>query len=160
MFGPLWTFVYLVATKATHPADDPDSRMGAKFPLPTVASVVLILALQASVWYLWVDMAQTSIQTPLNQLLVTRSLRANHVLNTSLQPVSLAQELLCKCAPLCSASCNKCGVTTVAASVNKEIADLSTQHTTSSGNVTSLIVTKPCDLISYLAGLQQVPALS
>ena len=69
--------------------------------VPIVASLTLILALQAGVCYLWVDMAEKSIETPLNQLLLTRSLRANHVLNTTLQPVSLAQELLCKCAPLC-----------------------------------------------------------
>ena len=71
--------------------------------LPTIASAALLLAVQASVWYLWVDMAQTSIEAPLNQLLLTRSLRANHVLNTTLQPVSFVQELLCKCAPLCAA---------------------------------------------------------
>ena len=76
--------------------------MGAKVILLSVAGVTLILALQATVWYLWVDMAEKSIEAPLNQLLLTRSLRANHVLNTTLQPVSLAQELLCKCAPLCA----------------------------------------------------------
>ena len=74
--------------------------MGARVILLSVAGVTLILALQATVWYLWVDMAEKSIETPLNQLLLTRSLRANHVLNTTLQPVSLAQELLCKCAPV------------------------------------------------------------
>lgn len=132
-------------------------EMGTKVLLPTIASVGLILALQASVWYLWVDMAQRSIETPLNQLLLTRGLRANHVLNTTLQPVSFAQELLCKCAPLCCAPrrSNKCVLPSVAASVNNEVPDLSTQYL-ASGNVTSLIVTKPCDLISYIAGLQQV----
>ena len=135
--------------------------MDARVLLPTVASVALILAVQASVWWLWIDMAEKSIEAPLNQLLLTRSLRANHVLNNTLQPVSLTQELLRKCAPVCAVtSCKKCGVTTVAASVNDEVADFSTQHTTSSGNVTSLIVTKPCDLISYMAGLQQVPTLA
>ena len=45
----------------------------------------------------------------------------------------------------------------VAASVNNEITDLSTPYVyTAAGNVTSLIVTKPCDLVSYIAGLQQV----
>ena len=70
--------------------------------VPIVASLTLILALQAGVCYLWVDMAEKSIETPLNQLLLTRSLRANHVLNTTLQPVSLTQEFLRKCAPLCA----------------------------------------------------------
>ena len=76
--------------------------MDAKALLPIVASVALMLALQAGVWYLWVDMAQKSIETPLKQLLLTRSLRANHVLNNTLQPVSLTQEFLRKCAPVCA----------------------------------------------------------
>ena len=131
--------------------------MGTKVLLPAVASVAVFLALQARVWYLWVDMAQNLIETPLKQLLLTRSLRANHVLNSTLQPVSLAQDLLCKCAPCVrSVRSDKCAATAVAASVNNEIPDLSTEYTASSGNVTSLIVTKPCDLISYMAGLQQV----
>ena len=50
-----------------------------------------------------------------------------------------------------------CAVISVAASVNHEVPDLSTQYAfTASGNVTSLIVTRPCSLISYIAGLQQV----
>ena len=139
--------------------------MDAKVLLPIVASVALMLALQAGVWYLWVDMAQTSIEAPLKQLLLTRSLRANHVLNNTLQQISLVPDVLCKCALLCpSGRLTKCAVNSVAASVNNEIADLSTPYATSftpyeftaSGNVTSLIVTKPCDLISYMAGLQQV----
>ena len=72
--------------------------MGAKVIMLSVA-VALILA-QATVWYLWVDMAEKSIQAPLNQLLLTRSLRANHVLNNTLQSVSLTQEFLRKCAPV------------------------------------------------------------
>ena len=76
--------------------------MGTKALLPIVPRVTLILALQAAVWYLWTDMAERSIETPLKQLLLTRSLRANHVLNTTLQPVSLAQEVLGKCASLCA----------------------------------------------------------
>ena len=68
--------------------------------LPIVGSVTLILALQACVWYLWIEMAEKSIETPLKQLLLTRGLRTNHVLNTTLVPVSFAQEVLCKCAPL------------------------------------------------------------
>ena len=42
---------------------------------------------------------------------------------------------------------------TVAAAVNDEVTDLATKYTSSSGNVTSLVVTKPCELISYMAGL-------
>ena len=84
------------------PAPSSLMRMATNAILPIFASLTLILALQATVWYLWVDMAEKSIEAPLNQLLLTRSLRANHVLNTTLQPVSLAQELLCKCAPLCA----------------------------------------------------------
>ena len=76
--------------------------MDAKVLLPTVASVALILALQASVWYLWVDMAVASIETPLRQLLLTRSLRANHVLNSTLQESSRAQDVLGKCPSLCA----------------------------------------------------------
>ena len=45
---------------------------------------------------------------------------------------------------------------TVAAAVNDEVTDLATKYTSSSGNVTSLVVTKPCELISYMAGLQLV----
>ena len=139
--------------------------MDAKALLPIVASVALMLALQAGVWYLWVDMAQKSIETPLKQLLLTRSLRANNVLNNTLQQISLVPDVLCKCALLCpSGRLTKCAVNSVAASVNDEITDLSTPYETSftpyeitaSGNVTSLIVTKPCDLVSYIAGLQQV----
>ena len=74
--------------------------MDARVLLPTVTSVALLLAVQASVWWLWIDMAEKSIEAPLNQLLLTRSLRANHALNNTLQPVSLMQEFLCKCAPV------------------------------------------------------------
>ena len=76
--------------------------MDAKVLLPIVASVALMLALQAGVWYLWVDMAQTSIEAPLKQLLLTRSLRANHVLNNTLQGSSRAQDVLGKCPSLCA----------------------------------------------------------
>ena len=69
-------------------------RMNIKALLPIVASVALILALQAGVWFLWVDMAEKSIETPLRQLLLTRSLRANHVLNNTLQQTSRAQDVL------------------------------------------------------------------
>ena len=84
------------------PKNQEAAEMDAKALLPIVASVALVLALQAGVMYLWVDMAEKSIETPLKQLLLTRSLRANHVLNTTLQPVSLAQEVLGKCASLCA----------------------------------------------------------
>ena len=89
-------------TPAVQPATSPLMGMGTKALLPIVPRVTLILALQAAVWYLWTDMAERSIETPLKQLLLTRSLRANHVLNTTLQPVSLAQEVLGKCESLCA----------------------------------------------------------